>query len=154
MCQEKTKSSLYLMRKELLAEAKSWVGTPYLHQACVKGVGVDCVNLIIAVGAATGLLNLTKADLKAFSGYSRLPNPDHMGYYIRKHLLPADFQVGNIVWIQWRENLPMHLAIIGEHDSEPTLIHAYGDVRKVVEHKLTKEWHDKIVSFWGYPGLT
>ena len=30
----------------MLAEALSWVGTPYRHQGSTKGVGCDCLGLI------------------------------------------------------------------------------------------------------------
>jgi len=28
-------------RQAIIAEARSWIGTPYLHHGRVKGVGVD-----------------------------------------------------------------------------------------------------------------
>lgn len=40
---------------QIVAEAKTWVGTPYHHQACVKGVGVDCAMLVYGVATACGL---------------------------------------------------------------------------------------------------
>lgn len=43
-------------RDRVVAEALSWVGTPYHHAARVKGVGVDCAQLVIAVYVAAGLL--------------------------------------------------------------------------------------------------
>lgn len=30
----------------LLKEARSWVGTPYQHQATTKGAGCDCLGFI------------------------------------------------------------------------------------------------------------
>lgn len=44
------------VRARVIAEARSWVGTSYHHQARVKGVGVDCAQLLIAVYAAVGLI--------------------------------------------------------------------------------------------------
>jgi cell wall-associated NlpC family hydrolase len=41
---------------KLIEEALTWLDTPYHHQACLKGVGVDCVNLIVAVGQEAGVL--------------------------------------------------------------------------------------------------
>src|SRR5690606_6011340 len=34
---------------EIVAEALSWLGTPYRHQAYSKGVGCDCLGLIRGV---------------------------------------------------------------------------------------------------------
>jgi cell wall-associated NlpC family hydrolase len=41
----------------LIAEASSWLGTPFRSYARVKGVGVDCVNLAMALYQETGFLN-------------------------------------------------------------------------------------------------
>jgi len=38
-----------MTRTKLIKTAKSWVGTPYKHQASVKGVGTDCLGLIRGV---------------------------------------------------------------------------------------------------------
>lgn len=42
--------------KLIAAEALSWVGTPYHHQADVKGRGVDCAMLLVRVFVDTGIV--------------------------------------------------------------------------------------------------
>lgn len=42
-------------RQAVIDEAKSWLRTPYHHRQRVKGVGVDCGMLLIAVYSACGL---------------------------------------------------------------------------------------------------
>lgn len=44
------------MRQQVIEEARSWLRTPYHHQASVKGAGVDCAMLLIAVYHACGLI--------------------------------------------------------------------------------------------------
>jgi NlpC/P60 family putative phage cell wall peptidase len=39
-------------RADIIAEARSWIGTPYAHQASVKGIGCDCLGLVRGVGRA------------------------------------------------------------------------------------------------------
>lgn len=41
----------------IVAEALSWVGTPYHHQADVKGRGVDCAMLLVRVFVDTGIVS-------------------------------------------------------------------------------------------------
>jgi len=36
-------------RTQIRDRALEWVGTPYHHQACLKGVGADCVGLLRGV---------------------------------------------------------------------------------------------------------
>lgn len=42
-------------RAAVVAEAWTWFGTPYHHNAEIKGVGVDCARILIAVFAGLGL---------------------------------------------------------------------------------------------------
>lgn len=42
-------------RAAVVNEAMSWLGTPYHHHARVKGVGVDCAQILIAVYSSLGL---------------------------------------------------------------------------------------------------
>lgn len=46
-----------MIREEIVAEALSWLHTPYHHQAGVKGVGVDCVWYLIRVFQHVGLVD-------------------------------------------------------------------------------------------------
>jgi cell wall-associated NlpC family hydrolase len=41
-----------MRRKAIVAEAESWIGTPYVHQASRKGVGCDCLGLVRGVWRA------------------------------------------------------------------------------------------------------
>ena len=44
------------IRERIAAEAQSWLGTPYHHHAMVKGAGVDCAMILVAVYRSAGLL--------------------------------------------------------------------------------------------------
>jgi NlpC/P60 family putative phage cell wall peptidase len=140
------------LRDAICAEARRWRKTPYWHQAALISVGVDCVGLIRAVGHACGVLADDAAQWRPFAAYSRLPRPERMGEAMRTFLHeidPADVLPGDILWIQWRDGLPMHLALyLGE-----TIIHALYDVGFVAEHGYSAEWRERTHSVWRYPGL-
>lgn len=133
----------------VIAEARRWDGTPYVHQAATRGAGCDCVGLIRGVGLTTGVW-LRDDAWKRFGAYSRVPNPAHMARGMETFLVPLDGdpQRGDILWLAWRKDLPMHLAIC----TGDTMIHSYSDIGRVVEHGLTAEWRNRIHSVWGYPG--
>lgn len=38
-----------ITREAIVQEARSWCGTPFHHEAALKGVGVDCAQLLRAV---------------------------------------------------------------------------------------------------------
>lgn len=43
-------------REKVITEAKEWLGTPYHSGARVKGIGVDCGQLLIAVYQNAGII--------------------------------------------------------------------------------------------------
>lgn len=44
------------MRNRIVEEAESWLGTPYHHEGMVKGAGVDCIMILVAVYGKLGLI--------------------------------------------------------------------------------------------------
>lgn len=43
-------------RAAVVAEALAWLHTPYHHHARIRGAGVDCAQLLVAVFGACGLI--------------------------------------------------------------------------------------------------
>lgn len=43
-------------RAAVVAEIRTWIGTPYHHMACVKGAGVDCAMILKAAFEGAGLV--------------------------------------------------------------------------------------------------
>ncbi|MGA8997361.1 MAG: peptidase P60, partial [Pseudolabrys sp.] len=41
-----------VLRKDIVAETRRWIGTPYRHQASLIGVGCDCLGLVRGVWRA------------------------------------------------------------------------------------------------------
>lgn len=164
MSQAKTRSSKPQRPNTdaVVAEARTWTGTPYRHQHSAKGVAVDCVGLIIGVGMALDILPDWSPEAWAeHESYSRAPNPEHMGRAIRQFMEPIDLDPaelappGSVAFMAWRANLPMHLGIIGRmDDGRPTLIHAFEYVGRVVEHGFDQEWPGRVESWWKFPGLS
>lgn len=142
---------------DIIAEARTWLKTPFRHQASLKGVGCDCVGLIKGVGQATGAIVNVDPRWETYRHYRRTPNPRLMRQGMEDFLMPISREEalpGDVIWMQWRENLPMHLGILGVlGDGRVTLIHAYAHVRMVTEHGFTDEWQARANSYWRYPLL-
>lgn len=116
-------------KQDIVNEARQWLGTPFHHQASLKGVGTDCYGLIRGVANNLGIAR----DHNPITNYSRVPNGD-MEKIILQHCtkIPVrDRQAGDIINFAWGKE-PQHLGILTEKD---TVIHAYGyeDHGKVVE---------------------
>lgn len=52
----KTPTQVAQERQAVVAEAHTWLRTPYHPHARVKGAGVDCVQILIAVYSAVGVI--------------------------------------------------------------------------------------------------
>lgn len=145
---------------DIVLAARSWVGTPYHHGAQLKGVGVDCVGVILGVGAELGYFTPERLVefRQKYGGYARTPNPARMRKGMLDYLRPLDWRQnqippeGSIGWFQWRENLPMHLAIVATFDGRRTMIHAFEPVDKCVENSLDELWLSRVNSWWQYNG--
>ncbi len=59
---------LSAVRRHIIDEALSWVGTPWVHMQRCKHVGVDCIQVTGAVGIAIG--SLTEEQVMAVPYYS------------------------------------------------------------------------------------
>lgn len=146
-------------RDAIVAEARSWVLTPFMHQQRLKGVGVDCVGVIVGTGESCQVLSINPLEWAAFAAYTRQPNPNRMLRGMRKFLVELETPreqiapIGSIGWFGWREGIPMHLAIVAEYEGRPTMIHAYEPIKKCVENTIDSEWLGRLQSWWAYPGV-
>lgn len=82
-----------------------------------------------------------------------------MGAALERFLIPSatprdqPAPDGSVGWLEWREDLPMHLVIASTFEGRRTLIHAYAPQEKCVEHGFVAEWPDRIASWWDYPPI-
>lgn len=45
-----------IFRPQIVAEARTWLGTPYHEQGDVKGIGVDCGMILVRIFSKLGLI--------------------------------------------------------------------------------------------------
>jgi cell wall-associated NlpC family hydrolase len=138
---------------DVIAEARTWIGTPYHHQQCVKGHGVDCAQLVAGVGRA---LDLMPALSRQHVRYSRLPNPRQMHSVLQEFLDPVEpgaERFGDVAWMCWQEGLPQHLGIYSDLHGGG-IIHALLSARQVVETQLDDWARSMVHGWWRYRGLS
>ena len=119
----------------IVAEAKSWLGTPYHHGGRVKRAGCDCATFIAEVAIALGLI--PNIDIPRESGAHFLENADPR--YLETVLqyadeIPeADIQPGDLVLYR-RRDWPIfsHGGIVASWPD--ALIHASRLYGVVMEH--------------------
>lgn len=131
-----------------MREARSWIGTPWHHQARVKGVGVDCVGVVIGVARDLGLSGYD------VTGYGELPDPAMMGRELRENLIeiPVEHvESGDILWFRIATD-PQHVGIVSCEDPM-TIVHAMRKPGLVVEVSVDERWRKRIVGAFRFRGL-
>lgn len=137
-----------MKRAEIVAEARTWIGTPFHHQAVLKGVGVDCRGLLLGIARA---FDIPAQDV---SGYGREPNLTQMAAALRSqmHEIPVALaEAGDVIWMAFDKD-PMHLGILTDIG---TIIHATTSVQppRVVEHGFRPPWSARARCAFMFPGV-
>lgn len=140
-----------IARAEIVREALSWCGTPYRHQASVRGIGCDCLGLVRGVWRA---LYGREAELPP--GYSpdwaETAGDEPLLEAARRHLVAiaiADARAGDVLVFRYRPAVSAkHVAILATPD---TMIHA-ADGAPVAEVALTPWWRRRIAAAFAFPG--
>lgn len=143
---------------DIITEARRWVGTPFRHRGHHIGQACDCVGVVRGVVERFGLAEVPDGILRELETYSRSPNPQRMGELLATFLIKSTVSPreaapdAHVVWLQWLEGLPMHLAITATYQERPTLIHALREYG-VSEHGFVGVWRHRVHSYWRLPGV-
>ncbi|WP_435259174.1 NlpC/P60 family protein [Thioclava sp. FR2] len=133
--------------------ARSWIGTPYQHQASVRDVGADCLGLIRGIwrsqlGSEPCQLPGYTQDWGECSGDEVLRQAADR-WLIRIGNKPQ--YVGSVLLFRIREKaIAKHLGILVSLGSLPTFIHAYSG-HGVVESPLSDPWRRRIAAVYAFP---
>lgn len=135
--------------EEIAAVALSWVGTPFVHQGRLKGVGVDCIGLVIGVARELGLTDYD------FTGYGMQPDPRVLMREVHAQLQAValgDVGLGDVLLFRF-EVEPQHFAIVTNIGEPWQIVHAHRKVGRCVEHGLDGAWRRRLVGAYRYPGI-
>lgn len=139
-------------RTDVVTAARTWIDTPFHHQARLKGVGVDCVGLVIGVARELGLIPMT-LDVK---GYPRVPDGTSLMSIVHEHMMEipnTDMQPGDVIVVSFAKD-PQHLAILGDYrHGGLSIIHAAGNSGRVLETRLMFSTAMKFVAAFKLPGI-
>lgn len=139
--------------EEALAEALDWLGTPYQHQASVKGAGCDCLGLVRGVwrslyGSEPEAVEPYRADWAEVCGEERLLEAARR-WLVEKPL--TDAEPGDVLMFRMTpEAAVKHCAILSRAGPTPRIVHAYWG-RAVVESWLGDWWRSRLVSAFAFP---
>jgi cell wall-associated NlpC family hydrolase len=108
-------------RAAVIAEALTWLGTPYHHQGRVKGAGVDCGMLLVEVYAACGEITAMDAGNYACDWHLHRSEEKYLEHVLSvAHEIDAA-QPGGIAVFQFGRTYSHGAICIGDNK----LIHSY-----------------------------
>ncbi|HEY4112855.1 MAG TPA: hypothetical protein VGM17_02235 [Rhizomicrobium sp.] len=141
------------METEIVAAARAWLGTPYIHQASVKGVGCDCLGLLRGIWRE--LVGPEPEGLPAYSAdWAEAKRQETLRDALARHLAPVALHAiapGNIVLFRMLTHGPAkHCGIVGQMDGRRTLIHARQN-KRVSEEMFTGAWLRKLAYAFAMP---
>ncbi|MFN3659580.1 MAG: NlpC/P60 family protein [Pseudolabrys sp.] len=139
-----------ITRSLIVAEARSWIGTPYRHQASLKGVGCDCLGLVRGVWRAVLGEEPERAPPYA-PDWADAARGEPLAEAAARHLVaiaPEAFADGDVLLFRWRVNLPAkHAAIVS---APGRMIHAH-DGAAVAEVALAPWWRRRLAFAFRFP---
>lgn len=139
------------MGERVVAAAEGWIGTPYRHQASLKGVGCDCLGLIRGLwrefyGREPEAPPAYAPDWAERGGEERLLSA------AGRHFLPVvsmDAALpGDVLVFRWRDGCAAkHVGILCDGGR---FIHAY-EQAAVIRSPLVPAWRRKVVAVFRFP---
>lgn len=130
-----------------MAEARRWIGTPYCHQASVRGAGCDCLGLIRGLwrarhGAEPERLPPYGPDWAETGG------DEALWLALSRHLRPVAGAPapGDVLLFRMRaRSVAKHLGVLTDAGPGARFVHAYSG-HGVVESPLSHPWARRIVA--------
>jgi NlpC/P60 family putative phage cell wall peptidase len=137
-------------RDDIIAAARAWLGTPYRHQASLKGVGRDCLGLVRGVWRE--LYGAEPERLPAYSlDWAEAGLSETLAEAGQRHLLAIDrgaFDGGDVLLFRWRPHLPAKHAAIAT--SRTAMIHAQSGAQ-VTEVVIAPWWRRHLAYAFRFP---
>ena len=136
-----------------VAEARLWLGTPYVHQASCRGAGTDCLGLLRGIWRA--LYGREPEEVPAYTADWAEPIGDEALYHAGRRLLflrpAASEAVGDVILFRMRAgHVAKHLGVQSETGAGARFIHAYSG-HCVTESPLTAPWRRRIAARFAFP---
>ncbi len=141
-----------LARPAIVSAARGWCGTPYHHQASMKGIGTDCLGLVRGVwreclGHEPELPPPYSRDWAETNGGEVLLAA--AARHLRETVIAAR-RPGDVIIFRHRAHLPAkHAGILTSSD---TFVHAVENV-PVAEVALSAWWLRRTAGVFRFPGV-
>lgn len=137
-------------REEIVACVRTWIGTPYKHQASLIHVGCDCLGLVRGVWRE--VIGEEPEDAPPYTpDWAEASGDEALLRAAMRHFNPASaIRPGDVLLFRFYEHLPAkHLGIA---TTEGRMAHAHGGAC-VTETAIGSHWRKRLVGAFSFPGV-
>lgn len=134
-------------QRHVIRIARSYIGTPYLHQGHYPQLGMDCIGLVRRVLEDLGMT------IREVSDYGTAAEPEKLKSVLARYLIAMDDwepglirpEPADVVLLVVRHQ-PQHTAFITDVG---TMIHAYSSAKDgVTENSFNQFWRDRVAGVY------
>jgi len=123
-----------MQRAAVVAEARSWIGTPYHNCADVKGAGVDCGMLLVRVFVDSGLIPQFDPRPYPIDWHLHRDDERYLGFIFDRCAEVMEPQPGDVMVLRYGRCYS-HGGIVSR--AKPlSIVHAFHPARRVLEEQL------------------
>lgn len=138
---------------EAVRVARGWIGTPYVHQASVRGAGTDCLGLLRGVWRA--LYGAEPEPIPRYtSDWAEPAGTELLWQAALRNLIAKPREnaaAGDVLLFRVMPGgIAKHLGIAAEIGAKSTFVHAYAR-HGVVESPLSAPWVRRVVARFEFP---
>lgn len=138
---------------DVVAVARAWVGTPYLHRASVRGSGADCLGLLLGVWRDV-CSELPETPPPYTADWMEPSGREQLLEACQRHMRKTDLHTekrGGVLLFRMRDrSVAKHLGIQTAIGPRARFVHAYAG-HGVVETSLSAPWQRRIVARFVFP---
>ncbi len=137
----------------VVAEARRWIGTSYVHQAAVRGAGTDCLGLLRGVWNA--VCGPEPETVPSYTqDWAEPGNNEVLWQAARRWLIEVpghEVALGDVLLFRMRTgSIAKHLGIVSGLGPEASFIHAYTG-HGVIESPLSAPWARRVAARFEFP---
>lgn len=137
-----------MRRDQFVTTARSFIGTPFVHQGRLPGTALDCAGLVVCSAQACG------HDLKDREAYPDVPDSGDFVRCVEENGDRIDLtsvRPGDLMIFAWTRH-PQHIAIVTQIDPLQ-IVHSWSDPGRAVENGFDAYWRRRLRGCYRLRGI-
>lgn len=146
-------------RAEIVMEVRTYIGTPFHHQAALPGVGIDCIGVLRALGKKFDWPESRELEASPhLLAYGRDPNSELLRECKKFMNCITWTEVGlaDVLMMKtlYSRGEPKHFAVVSNLNPM-YIIHAWAPgIDRVIENRVDEKWRSRVLACYRFKSVT